>query len=55
MGWRGWLHLGTIVGKELEQGIGNGRGVNMPLLKFDEDPTEKKKGESQENLGWMEQ
>lgn len=38
----------VIVIKELNQGIGNGRGVNRPLMKLHEDPTETKKGESRE-------
>lgn len=51
-GWRK-VHLSIIVIRGLKQGIGNGRGTNRTLLKLHKDPTEKKKGESQDNLDRM--
>lgn len=56
MDWRGWLEKCTSqcnCYKGAKPGIGNGRGVNRPLLKLHEDPTEKKKGEPRES-GWDE-
>lgn len=47
------MHLSIIVIRGLKQGIGNGRGTNRTLLKLHKDPTEKKKGESQDNLDRM--
>lgn len=48
-GWRK-VHLGIIAIKELKQVVGDVRGIKKPLLKLREDPTEKKKGDSRENL-----
>lgn len=41
-GWRK-VHLGIIVIKELNQVIGDVRGIKRQLLKLREDPTEKEK------------
>lgn len=37
------MHLSMLVIKKLKQVIRNVRGINRPLLKLCEDPTEKKK------------
>lgn len=44
VGEEGWgkVHLNILVIKKLKQVIGNVRGINRPLLKIHEAPTEKK-------------
>lgn len=51
-GW-GKVHLCTLAIKELKWVIGNVRGINRPLLKRHEDPTEKKKEKLRIKRTWV--
>lgn len=52
VGW-GKVHLSILVIKKLKRVIGNVRGINRPLLKLYEDPTEKKKGKLRIKRTWV--
>lgn len=55
IGEEGWgkVHLGMLVIKKLKQVIRNVRGINRPLLKLCEDPTEKKKEKLRIKRTWV--